>query len=54
LIPFAAKVLGFCFLKRRKMQVEKHYKERYRKGDTPWGVGKPDFNLDAETVRGSE
>ena len=35
------------------MQVEKRYKERYRKGDTSWGVGKPDFNLDAETVRGT-
>jgi hypothetical protein len=54
LIPFAAKVLGFCFLKKRKMQVEKRYKKRYRKDDTPWGVGKPDFDLDAETARGPE
>jgi len=36
------------------MRVEKRYKERYRKGDTPWGIGKPDFNLDAKTVSGPE
>lgn len=27
------------------MSVEKHYKERYKEGDTPWDIGKPDFNL---------
>ena len=27
------------------MTVEKHYKERYESRDTPWDIGKPDFNL---------
>jgi len=27
------------------MTVEKHFKERYQAGDTPWDIGKPDFNL---------
>jgi SAM-dependent methyltransferase len=27
------------------MAVEKHFKERYEAGDTPWDIGKPDFNL---------
>jgi SAM-dependent methyltransferase len=27
------------------MVVEKHFKERYEAGDTPWDIGKPDFNL---------
>ncbi|MGB9628799.1 MAG: class I SAM-dependent methyltransferase [Thermodesulfobacteriota bacterium] len=27
------------------MTVEKHYKERYERCDTPWDIGKPDFNL---------
>ncbi|MCL6639086.1 MAG: class I SAM-dependent methyltransferase [Firmicutes bacterium] len=27
------------------MTVEEHYKERYKTGDTPWDIGKPDFNL---------
>jgi len=27
------------------MTVEERYKERYKSGDTPWDVGKPDFNL---------
>jgi len=27
------------------MTVEKRYKERYEAGDTPWDIGKPDFNL---------
>jgi hypothetical protein len=42
---------GLVFLKKRKMQVKKRYKKRYRKDDTPWGADKP---LDAETVRGPE
>lgn len=28
-----------------RMTVEKRYKERYEAGDTPWDIGKPDFNL---------
>lgn len=31
------------------MSVEDRFKKRYRTGDTPWDVGKPDFNL-IETV----
>ena len=27
------------------MTVEKRYQKRYKAGDTPWDVGKPDFNL---------
>lgn len=27
------------------MTVEKRYGERYKSGDTPWDVGRPDFNL---------
>ena len=27
------------------MAAEKHFKERYEAGDTPWDIGKPDFNL---------
>jgi SAM-dependent methyltransferase len=27
------------------MAVEKHYKERYEVRNTPWDIGKPDFNL---------
>ena len=27
------------------MTVEEQYRERYRSGDTPWDVGRPDFNL---------
>jgi SAM-dependent methyltransferase len=27
------------------MTVEKRYKERYEARDTPWDIGKPDFNL---------
>ena len=27
------------------MRVEKRFKERYKAGDTPWDIGKPDFNL---------
>jgi SAM-dependent methyltransferase len=27
------------------MTVEKRFKERYQAGDTPWDIGKPDFNL---------
>jgi SAM-dependent methyltransferase len=28
-----------------KVTVEKRYKERYEAGNTPWDIGKPDFNL---------
>ena len=31
------------------MSVEKRFKKRYKTGDTPWDIGKPDFNL-TETV----
>ena len=31
------------------MSVEDRFKKRYKKGDTPWDIGKPDFNL-IETV----
>jgi ubiquinone/menaquinone biosynthesis C-methylase UbiE len=27
------------------MTAEEHYKKRYESGDTPWDLGKPDFNL---------
>jgi len=27
------------------MTVEKRFKEMYEAGDTPWDIGKPDFNL---------
>ena len=27
------------------MSVEDSYRERYKKGNTPWDLGKPDFNL---------
>lgn len=27
------------------MTIEKRYKKRYETGDTPWDIGKPDFNL---------
>jgi len=27
------------------MSVEKHYKKRYEESNTPWDIGKPDFNL---------
>ena len=27
------------------MAAEKHFKERYEAGHTPWDIGKPDFNL---------
>jgi SAM-dependent methyltransferase len=30
---------------KNKMTVEKRYKERYEACDTPWDIGKPDFNL---------
>jgi SAM-dependent methyltransferase len=33
------------------MTVQKHYKERYEARDTPWDIGKPDFNL-IQTVTG--
>jgi len=32
------------------MSVEDRFKKRYKTGDTPWDIGKPDFNL-TETVR---
>jgi SAM-dependent methyltransferase len=28
-----------------KMKTEDKYKERYKMGNTPWDIGKPDFNL---------
>jgi ubiquinone/menaquinone biosynthesis C-methylase UbiE len=31
------------------MSFEDRFKERYKTGDTPWDIGKPDFNL-TETV----
>ena len=31
------------------MSVNKRFKERYKAGNTPWDIGKPDFNL-IETV----
>jgi SAM-dependent methyltransferase len=31
------------------MSVKKRFKERYKTGNTPWDIGKPDFNL-IETV----
>lgn len=27
------------------MSVESRYRERYKSGDTPWDIGRPDFNL---------
>lgn len=27
------------------MSIENRFKDRYKTGDTPWGIGKPDFNL---------
>jgi SAM-dependent methyltransferase len=27
------------------MTIEKRFRKRYKSGDTPWDVGKPDFNL---------
>ncbi|SFG09286.1 Tellurite resistance protein TehB [Desulfotomaculum arcticum] len=27
------------------MMIEEGYKKRYKAGDTPWEIGKPDFNL---------
>ena len=30
---------------KNKKTVEKHFKERYEARDTPWDIGKPDFNL---------
>lgn len=34
------------FLIRGKlMTIEDRFKERYKSGDTPWDIGKPDFNL---------
>jgi len=27
------------------MTVEDRYRERYKSGDTPWDIGRPDFNL---------
>lgn len=31
------------------MSVEDRFKKRYKTGNTPWDIGKPDFNL-TETV----
>lgn len=33
------------------MSLEDRFKERYKSGDTPWDIGKPDFNL-LEVVTG--
>jgi SAM-dependent methyltransferase len=30
---------------KNKMMIEERYKKRYKAGDTPWDIGKPDFNL---------
>ncbi len=27
------------------MKIEERYKKRYKAGDIPWDIGKPDFNL---------
>jgi ubiquinone/menaquinone biosynthesis C-methylase UbiE len=27
------------------MAIEERFKKRYESGDTPWDIGKPDFNL---------
>ncbi|MGB7911821.1 MAG: methyltransferase domain-containing protein, partial [Desulfobaccales bacterium] len=27
------------------MTAEDHFQKRYESGDTPWDIGKPDFNL---------
>lgn len=32
------------------MTAGEHYKERYRAGDTPWDIGKPDFNVTKTVV----
>ena len=34
------------------MREENRFKERYKTGDTPWDIGKPDFNL-IQTVTGT-
>jgi hypothetical protein len=31
------------------MSVQKRFKKRYKTEDTPWDIGKPDFNL-IETI----
>lgn len=35
------------------MTVEERYRERYQSGDTPWDVGRPDFNLEENDSKGS-
>ena len=27
------------------MSIEDRFKKRYKTGDTPWDIGRPDFNL---------
>ena len=33
--------------RRSPISIQNHFNERYRTGNTPWDVGKPDFNLTA-------
>ena len=35
----------WIFLLGNEMSLEKRFKERYKTGDTPWDIGKSDFNL---------
>ena len=35
------------------MSVKKRFKKRYKTGDTPWDIGKPDFNLIEAVVKKS-
>ena len=35
------------------MSVKKRFKKRYKTGDTPWDIGKPDFNLIETLVKKS-
>jgi SAM-dependent methyltransferase len=46
LVP--ARIVGVDLSDRRKydpMTMEQRYRERYESGDTPWDIGRPDFNL---------
>ena len=38
----AKPVLG---VKPKSLTIEDRYRERYKSGDTPWDIGRPDFNL---------
>ena len=33
------------------MTEKTHFQERYKEGDTPWDIGKPDFNLIAAVTQ---